>query len=295
MANSDKIVRLSLVARYGRTPIFIGWNDNGAPAVSSSISDLSAEANADFQSARESGAGFPGVPNPNVLCFEYSSLGKGIDYPGSSEDVIPVNARDGSRKLVVLNIGEGTILRAINMSLMDENVWNSLAGVDKVDDGSGVTSTTPMYTLLFQDNRVLNGAVCALLFSPMVTISNENTFFRFAKAVIKQLLVIDESQPSEGRKGYITAAAKASNTSVKTGIADLFFDTSDAKTAKMVGNAKAGGLKLLRALKIADVTDEFINEVKDPLPTYNIDSLEKKGLSELVITMKDLAPYHNRP
>lgn len=291
MANSKKIVRLSLVARCGRTPIFIGWDENETPTTSTYISD---EANTDFQSAKESGAEFPNLPSFDVRCFEFSSLGKGIDYPGASEDVIPINARNQDKDLVVLNLGEGTLLRAIDWALKDEHIWNSLAGVDQVDDGSGVTSTTPMYTLLFQDNRVENGSVCAILFRPLVTPSNENTFFRFVKAVIKQLLIIDESQSPDGRKGYITAAARASNGTFKTGLADLIFDMSDAKTAHMVGKAKAGGLKLLKALNIAEVPDELIKEVQDPLPTYNIDSLEKKGLSNLISAMKDLAPYHNR-
>jgi hypothetical protein len=292
MAKVNSIVRLSLVVRYGRSYIFIGWNENGAPGSASYLSD---EAMIDFQSAKESGAEFPSVSTSDINCFEFSSLGKGIDYPGRNEDVIPVNAKDENNKAVVLNLGESTMLTAIEWALKDKNVWNSLAGMNQVDDGSGISSTTSMYTLLFQDNRVMNGAACALIFKPFVSASNENTFFRFVKAVIKQLLVIDESQPASNRKGYITVAAKASNASNKTSLADIFFDTSDVKTAKTLGKAKAGGLKILQALKIVEVSDELINEIKDPLPSYNVDTLDHKGLLDLVSAMKVLAPNRNRP
>lgn len=292
MAKFNQIVRLSLVARYGRTPIFIGWNEEGSPTISSNLSD---EATADFQSAKESGFEFPSLSTSNVQCFEFSSLGKGIDYPGLNEDVIPVNARDENNRNIVLNLGEGTILRAIEWSLRDKNIWNSLSGMNQIDDGSGITATTPMFTMIFQDNRVQNGEACALLFKPMLLASNENTFLRFAKAVIKQLLVIDESQTAGNRKGYILVAAKASKGGYKPSVTDLIFDTSDTKTARTLGKAKASGLRLLKNLKIMDVSDELIDEIKDPLPTYNVDSLDLKGVLSLVSAMKELAPYRNRP
>lgn len=288
----NEIVRLSLVARYGRSPVFIGWDENGSP-ITSSI--LSAEAMSDFKSAKESGASFPSVPSDNISCFEYSSLGKGIDYPGSKEDVIVINVRDCTKKSVVLNLGEGSILRAIEWAMNEDNIWNSISGMGLIDDSSGVNSTTTMYTLLFQDNRVQNSTVCALLFKPMISnTSNEGTFIRFAKAVIKQLLVIDESQPPGSRKGYIRVAAAASKSGSNTGLVDMIFDTSDKQTAAALGNAKASGLKLLRTLGIAEVSDELIKEVQDPLPNYNVDSLDNNGLAELVSAMKELAPYRNR-
>lgn len=292
MVKQNEIVRLSQVVRYGRSPIFIGWDDLDKPLSSSNLSE---EARNDFNSARESGASFPIVPSSGILCFEFSSLGKGIDYPGKKEDVIPVIVRDENKSSVTLNLGEGTLLKAMEWSLTDENIWNSLAGVNLIDDGSGITSTTAMYTLLFQDNRVQAGAVCALLFKPLLsTTSNEGTFLRFVKGVIKQLLIIDESQPPGARKGYIRVAAKASKGGYKTGLADLLFDTADEQTAKALGNAKASGLKLLQTLGIAEVSDELIKEVRDPLPTYNVNSLDIVGLLDLVSAMKELAPYRNR-
>jgi hypothetical protein len=251
----------------------------------------------DFQSAKGSGAKFPSIPSERIPCFDFLSLGKGIDYPGSVEDVIPVRAKDENGKTVTISLGEGSILRAIEWALDAESghVWNSIIGMDTVTDGSGVSSTNSIYTLLFQDNRVENGATCALLFpSTIPGTSNETNVFRFVRGVIKQLLTIDESQPPKTRKGYILVAARISKGSYKTGLADMFFDTSDPATAKAVGKAKASGLTLLRTLGVVDVTDEFIKEIGDPLPDYNVDSLDLTGLADLVSAMKDLAPYRDR-
>ncbi len=293
MAKQIQIVRLSLVARLARNPVFIGWTTDGSVAVSDNLSE---EATSDFQSARQSGASFPSVPSGNIVCFEYSSLGKATDYPGSKEDVIQINAKDANGNRVILNLGEGTALKAIAWSLNEDNVWNSLTDAQLIDDGSGVTTTLSMYTLLFQDNRVQGNAVCALLFKPLIKgTSNEDTFLRFVKGVIKQLLVIDESQPPKERKGYIMVAARASKGGFKTGLADAIFDTTDQQTAAAVGKAKASGLKLLRTLGIAEVSDELIAEVRDPLPTYNVESLDRKGLEDLALAMQELAPYRNRP
>lgn len=292
MVKSDPIVRLSLVARFGRTPIHIGWTQSGIPTTSAL---LSPSAEADFESAKQSGASFPNLTSGSVACFEYSSLGDATDYPGSKEDVLAVNAKDENGRSTTLNIGEGTILRAIQWSLKEENIWNSISGINLVSDGSGVNTVVQMYTLLFQDNRVLNGAVCALLFKPLTNgRSNQSTFLKFIKGVINQLLIIDESQPPKTRKGYIQVASKASRSGSKTGFADLFFDTSDAATQEAVGNIKANGLKLLQTLGIAEVPDEVINEIKNPLPTYNVDKLDIDGLIDLVSAMKELAPYRNR-
>jgi len=293
MANKNDIARLSLVTRLQRNYLFIGWNEDGKALASS---NLTSEALNDFQSAVQSGAKFPSISSSNILCFEYSSLGKAVDYPGSKEDVIVLSVKDGNGDSLLLNIGEGTILKAIDWSLQEDSVWNSRTGINFLDDGSGVSSTIPLYTLLFQDNRVFNGSVCAILFKPLIkNTSNESTFFRFVKGVIRQLLVIDESQPPSERKGYIVVAAKASKGRFKTGLADIIFDTTDQKTAATIAKAKASGVKLLQTLGIVDVSDEFIKEVSDPLPTYNVDSLDLKGLADLVSAMKDLSPYRNRP
>lgn len=286
-----QIVRLSLVGRNGRSPVFIGWDKNDTPSASEYASDEVIE---DFKAAKESGASFPNV-GPEITCFEFSSLGKGIDYPGSKEDVIPVNAKDKDGRSVILNLGEISLLKALSWSLDEEkNVWNSISGSNLVEDSSGVRSTVPIYTLLFQDNRVQNGGMCALLFKPLVFSSNEDTFIRFSKGVIKQLLIIDESQPPDARKGYIRVAAQASKGGLKKGLADLIFDTADQETAKALGNAKASGLKLLQTLGIAEISDELIKEIKDPLPNYNIQNLDNKSLLELANAMEELAPYRNR-
>ena len=290
-APSPQISRLSLVVKYSRSPIFIGWDKNGSVAASSNATQ---EAIDDFQSAKQSGASFPNISSDRIFCFEYSSMGKAIDYPATKEDVITVNARNEAGEVVSLNIGEGTILKAIEWSLDPDHVWNSVAETSSRDDGSGVSSTAQLYTLIFQDNRTQSGAVCALLFKPLRKgDSNENDFIKFTKAVVKQLLIIDESQPSEGRKGYISVAARASKGGYKTGLADIFFDTTDAATVTALSNAKAGGLKLLQVLGIAEVSDELISEVRDPLPSYNVNSLDLKGLSDLISAMKELAPYRN--
>lgn len=293
---TTKLGRLSLVGKCGRTPIFIGWDEKGAPGVSRF---LSADAQKDFESAQASGASFPSFQTENIRCFEFSTLGKGIDYPGSVEDVIPVNVRDENGELRTLNLGEGAILKGIEWALFasrnEDHAWNSIIGMDLINDGSGVSSTIPIYTVMFQDSRVENGALCALLFRPIISgASNESSVFRFAKAVIKQLLVIDESQPPKGRKGYIMMAARATKGGYKTGLADVILDMNDQATQEAVGKFKASGLKLLRTLGIAEVSDELIKEVSDPLPNYNVDSLDRKGLCDLASAMKDITPYRNR-
>ena len=296
MANNVKLGRLSLVGKYARYPVFIGWDENGAPAV---LNLLSREAQADFDSAKSSGASFPELPSNAIHCFEYTSLGKAIDYPGSAEDVIPINVRNEMGVSSTLNLGEGTVLRALEWALDDDDkrghIWNSTVGMGLFDDGSGVVSTTSMYTLIFQDSRVENGALCALLFKPIIErSSNESLVFRFARSVIKQLLVIDESQPPRRRKGYILVAAKVTKGEFHGGIAGLIFDMNDQSTQEAIGKAKANGIRLLRAIGIADTTDEYIAAIEDPLPTYNIDSLDLRGLAELVSAMKALAPFRNR-
>lgn len=291
MAKQAEIVRLSLVARSGRSPIFIGWSESG-PICSPVLSEDAAK---DFQSAKQSGTGFPSLPSAGVTCFEYSSLGSATDYPGSKEDVLAINAKGEDGRAVTLNVGEFTVLKAIDWSLQEDNIWNSITGIDLMSDGSGVNSTIQMYTLLFQDSRVLGGSLCALLFKPLIRgSSNQDTFVRFMRNVIKQLLVIDESQPPKTRKGYILVASKASRSGPKTGLTDLIFDTGDAETAKALNNAKANGMKLLRTLGIAEVEDEIIEAVRNPLPNYNVDKLDIDGLIDLISAMKELAPYRNR-
>lgn len=289
---TNQIIRISAVAKYGRTPIFIGWGKDELPLASST--NISEEAKADFQSARASGAKFPSIPTESINCFEYASLGNATDYPGQKEDCINIRAKDESGKSVNLQLGESTILRGLAWTLDSENRWNSLSGAELFSDKTGVTSPVPLYTVFFQDQRVLSGHVCALLFKPLTLgLSNEDTVLRLTRGVIRQLLIIDESQPPNDRKGYINAAAMASKGNTPR-LASLFFDMKDQHTAQKVSNLKAGGIKLLQTLGIAEVSDEVINAIKDPLPNYNIEGMSVKDLADLTAAMASLVPYRNR-
>lgn len=290
--NDNTVVRLCLVCAYGRSPIFIGWSSDNKVLASTLCSD---DVERDFLAAKQSGANFPRLSTDNITCFEYSSLSNAIDYPGNKEDVISIIAKDGNGNSTTINLGESTILNALEWAMSEENIWNSILEAGVVDDGTGVTSALKMYTLIFQDNRVNKGVVSALLFRPLTKgQSNEGTFFRFVKSIVKQLLIIDESQASSQRKGYIQLAAQISKSSKKGGLADLIFDTRDKKTAEAVTKARVGSLKLLQTLGIAEVSQETIDSISDPLPDYNIDKLSDEDLLKLISSMKELSPYRNR-
>jgi hypothetical protein len=303
--NNNRISELCLVGKRLDTKrgelVFIGWTKSGKPLVSEEMSDLDKNAMESLEAFEMSGLPTRKIYSPKVTPLEYSFTGPAVDFKDKgnkkAEDLITYGVVNENGENKKISLGERAVLSAIAAS---NNPWQNISSTKM---GDVAIEASPMYTLIIssKDKKREKDDV-AILFKPTLAgESNEATFKAFIRNTIGRLLVLDESQSSGSRKGYLRAAAqfageksKSMNTLDmflklrKMGLIDFRDEWLDGMKQKG-RNITAGGLKFARALGLVEFSDETLDRFKDPLPYYDVDALDIDTLIELAEKMYHIA------
>jgi hypothetical protein len=275
--------------------LFAGWSEADHPASAAEVSGLSENARRAFHAYRESGLWPRQVRYRRVEAAEYVLTGPAVDFGDHgtrrAQDQLQyiVLSEGGERKEVAL--GELAVLEAI---VSAREPWQSV----RETVGSEIArSAISLYTLFTPNPGSPPDTGLAVLFQPTIAMAgNEAAFRAFVRQSLGRLLVLDESQPPESRKGYLTAVAEHAGLPPQAGpvvllvkLRDLgFVDFDDAwlrSLDRRLGRARAGFLRVLRALGAVDISNEDLREVANPRPTYDLDSLTIGKLVELAEAM----------
>ncbi len=290
---------VSTARRRSGNWLFVGWTADGLPAATGDASRLSEGARQAV--ALNQGAGLPPrrVPYERVVPVEYVLTGSAIDYADTdqrrAEDQIRYTVTDATGEQREIALGELAVLGAIADT---REPWQSMAG----GPGTEVAvSAVALYTVFAPPPGKRPDTCVALLFRPTIPAAgNEAAFGSFARQSISRLLILDESQPPERRKGYLRVAGRLAGTSPKGGLASTLVwlrrvglvDFSDPwlQDMRSTGRRAQGHLaRLLRAAQLVDISDDVLEELAHPRPDYDIDPLETEQLFHLAEGMYEVA------
>jgi hypothetical protein len=298
----DRISKLCLLAKAkrskGHESVMVGWTKDGRPSIVRSEDQLSDMAKESLDAYKMSGLPIKEVASSNLIPLEYAFTGPAVDFKDKgdkkAEDLITFGVIDQNGETKKISIGERRILEAITNS---NNPWQDIASTRL---GEVSVEAKPMYTLFLPSQE--SEEYLVILFKPTISgESNEATFKSFIRQTIGRLLVLDESQEPNKRKGYLKAAAALAGVKSKSGNAlDMFFKLRqlglvDFRDEWLEGmkqrgrNITVGGLRLARTLGLVDFDDETLERYKDPLPYYDVDSLDIDKLIRLASRMYTVA------
>ena len=272
------IQTLSAVVHLGSrndAPFFLGWTEAGLPALTQDESQLSETARQSFNFYRRARLPLRRLPFTALAAVDFRVAEPPVDYrdssAGKAEDILRYRVIDRTGEELVLSFGELDILEAICAST---DPWQNLSEGPIRDVA---VATQPMYTTFAPLSGGRSGRAIALLFKPALAgDSNEALFKAFVRRTLTNLLILDESQPSRGQKGYIRAAARIAG---KGGSLSSNFEAA-------AGGLKAGALRLLRGLGLYHISDGELEEMARYRPFYDISALELPQLFELADEMR---------
>lgn len=298
-----QIKRLCSVVRQGRRRkkgelIFIGWTRDGKPAITSNETRLSEEVQESLKAFERSGLEIKEI-YLNLIPVEYAYTGAAIDFRDQkerkAEDLINYGIKDEDGKSKKIALGELAVLEAIADS---QTPWQDTAS-SKVREIA--VAAKPMYILFVSTPEMDGNTALAILFKPTIEgESNEAAFKSFIRQTIGRLLVLDESQDPENRKGYMKAAEKfagkrttGSPLEILLKLRQTGFIEFEDNWLKNLGqrgrNMLTTGLKLARSLGLVEVDEDLLEEYKHPLPHYDVDKLDINRLFSLTSAMRDAA------
>ena len=160
----------------------------------------------------------------------------------------------------------------------------------KADNTDIIASTKSMHTLFVEPKEKSTGEALAILFRPAFDgESNELSFKSFIRKSLGKLLVLDESQEPQSRKGYIDAAAqftKGNGRSTLASVVNLFYDRGESPFVD-TSKAKVGILKIARSLGMYNISDAELEEISHPLPFYDVEEMDMKTLFDVASAMRD--------
>jgi len=274
--------------------LYVGWTAEGRPAVTADPAGLAPAAAASVDAFRVSRLPLRMVPFARVRPVVYALTGPVVDFADHAgriaEDQIRYAVTDGSGERVEVAVGELSILRGI---VLARNPWQS-PGRERT--GLAV-STVPLHTVYTALPGRGTEEGLALLFDPTVAGGgNEPAFRSFVRNTIGRLLVLDESQPRERRRGYLDAAGRLAGISPTGGLIGSlaalrrmglveFEDDWLQKLHAAQRRAQGGLLRALRAAGLVEVEDALLDELGDPRPNYDVDRLEVGTLIDLAEAM----------
>ena len=202
----------------GRT-LYIGWNGEALPAARTRVEDLSPAARESLAAYRAAGLGVRKVPFTELVPVNYVLTGPAIDFTDSggrvAEDQIRYTFLDGAEERREIPLGELGVLRGITLA---RHPWQSMVGRST----DLAVSAVPLYSVFTTIPGASASTGLAILFEPTVRGStNEPAFRSFVRNTIGRLLVLDESQPAEKRRGYLEVAGRVAGVPPKGGLAGM--------------------------------------------------------------------------
>ncbi len=274
---------------------FVGWTRDGLPAATTTVEDLGETARRDLANFRGARLEPRKVPFATIIPVSYVMTGSAIDFADTpdrrAEDQVSYSVLDAAGARRDLAIGELSILGAIGAA---REPWQShqaaapsMLAVDAV----------PLYSLFATLPGMRADTGLAMLFESTIQGStNEPAFRSCVRHTIGRLLVLDESQPADKRKGYLHAAGRLAGVPPEGGVLGSLvwmrkaglvdFEDSWLQRQKGRGRRIRGGLmRALRGMGMVEVSDELLDELYDSRPDYDVDQLELGRLLDLAAEM----------
>ena len=274
--------------------IYVGWTEDGLPMATADASALGPEAAASLDAFRASRLPLRMVPFAHIRPAIYAMTGAVIDFadhPGRiAEDQVRYTVVDTTGARTEIAVGELGVLRGI---VLARYPWQTPAP----ERGGLAVSAVPVHTVFTALPGAGSDEGLALLFEPTVAgAGNEPAFRSFVRNTIGRLLVLDESQPPEKRRGYLDAAGRLAGISPEGGLLGTLaalrrlglVEFEDQWLQRVHGaqrRAQGGFIRALRAVGLVEVDDAILEELSDPRPNYDVDRLEIATLIDLAEAM----------
>jgi hypothetical protein len=281
----------------GRT-LYIGWNREAMPVARTRLEELSPAARESLAAYRAAGLGVRKVPFTELVPVNYVLTGPAIDFTDTggriAEDQVRYTFDDGAGERRDIPLGELGVLRGITLA---RHPWQSMSGRST----DMAVSAVPLYSVFATIPGASATTGLAILFQPTVPgSSNEPAFRSFVRNTIGRLLVLDESQPAERRRGYLEVAGDVAGVPPKGGLAGAllslrrlgFVEFEDGWLRGLHGRSKrvkGGFIRALRAMGMVEVDDMVLAEISDPRPAYDVDQLETVRLVDMAEEMYRVA------
>lgn len=279
--------------------LFVGWAPDERPAATTDPARLSEDALRAAQLYQGAGLSPRRIPYAKVAPVEYVMTGSAIDFADTAdkmaEDQIRYTVVDAGGDRRDIALGELAALGAI----ADARVpWQATGNPIAADVA---VSAVPLFTIFApQPGRPPDACVALLFRSAIPSMGNTAAFHAFVRQTLSRLLVLDESQPKQNRKGYLDVAGRLAGPLPSGGVAGTLLwlrrlglvDFSDQwiRNARSSGTRAQGRLaRLLRAVGLAYVSDDVLEQLTDARPDYDIEPLETEQLVDLAAAMYEVA------
>lgn len=274
---------------------FVGWSPEGLPAACTDVADLSADARRELAAFRSARLEPRRVPFASLIPVAYVATGSAVDFSDAggrkAEDQVNVTVIDAAGARREIALGELALLGGIAGA---QEPWQSHpAGAP-----SGLAvDAVPLYSVCTALPGARADTGLALLFQSTIGGgSNEPAFRSFVRNVIGRLLLLDESSPAGGRKGYLEVAGRAAGVPPQGGVLQSLVwlrnagmvEFEDAWLQRLQSRGrqmKSGFLRALRGIGMVEVSDEMLAEIGDARPDYDVDQLD---LARMLAMARDM-------
>lgn len=266
LPQKGKISQICLVAatRYSRSgKLYLGLTSEDLPVCTTSPDDLTPNTQRSIEIYEDGSRKIPslnlsGLPKP----IKVNYVGAIMDFEDTdeaiSEDIVTISVTDEDGIRRPLKIGELALLKAISSS---KKPWQMIPEVSATD--SKVT-TKLMYTIFIEkDDLGTDQDLALILKSVLPNDSNEIAYRSFVKDVLTKLLKNDDDQPDERKRGYRDVFEDKSQASNGDSILNWFI-SADPKGPSVENQLYAKGARILRAVGLAEISDETLQALEEP-------------------------------
>lgn len=295
LPTKGKISQICLVAatRYSRSgKVYLGLTSEDLPVCTTSPDDLTSNTLRSIEIYEDGSKKIPnlnlsGLPTPVKVNY----VGAIMDFEDTgdsiSEDIVNISITDekGSRR--PLKIGELALLKAISSS---SNPWQMIPEISASDSK---VSTKLMYTIFVEkDDLGTDRDIALILKSSLPNDTNEIAFRSFVKDVLNKLLKNDDDQPEGRKRGYREILDNKSQPESEGGILGWFI-SADPKGPSVENQLYAKGARILRAVGLAEISDETLQALEEPtqVDTGDLDELSTEKLLKVATAFYEKA-YH---
>ncbi len=281
----------------GRT-LFIGWNEDGLPVASNRLEQLAPRPREALAAYRSAGLGVRKVPFTELVPVNYVMTGPAIDFADTggriAEDHVRYVFADGAGERREIPLSELGVLRGITLA---RHPWQAMVS----RPSELAVSAVPLFTIFTTIPGAAATTGLAVLFEPTLRdSSNEPAFRSFVRNTIGRLLVLDESQPEEQRRGYLEVAGRVAGVPPRGGLYDTllsmrrigfveFDDDWLHGLRRRRQRMKGGFIRALKAMGMVEIDDLVLAELTDPRPSYDVDQLETAKLVDMAEEMYKVA------
>lgn len=301
MAEPDTIIETLAAAVVSDAPavrgrtLFVGWTSASLPTAAPTVEGLDSAARATLDAFRASGLAPRRVPFSALVPVEYLSTGPAVDFADTpsrrAEDQVRYTVLDNQQQQRDVALAEVALLEAIAAARQPFQAPAPGTG------GELTLDTVPLYSVFVAWPGAPAGTALAILFAPTIQgQGNEAVFRSFVRLTLGRLLVLDESLPAPRRKGYLEVAGRLAGLGPNSGFLHTlvalrklgFVDFSDdwLRSVQQAGRKAQGGFfRVLRALGMVEISDEILDELSDPRPDYDVDSLATEHLADVAAAM----------